>query len=343
MLGESPGELGLCCTEVMRVRFLLTLSRRSIEEFFADNCSQMAAAISYYVLFSLFPLLIFLVGILGLLLQDSQLQRDIIDAVLDFIPLSEDEGRGEVTEAVEGVAGVGSGALGLFGLIGMAWSGSNMFGIIRRSINAAYDLEFQRPLVQQKLLDLGMVAGMGAFFLVSIGATGFLRVVRQRSEDIPHLGNAAEQAGFVWDVAIFLVPLALSFLAFTVMYWIIPAAKVRVRDVWLGALVAAFLFEVAKTGFSIYLENFSNYDLVYGSLGAVAAFLFWVYLTANILLLGAEVASEYPRVLRGDYAQAEPAPARPLRETIRAGLRGLFVRDDKDEDTHRPSGGGRPE
>jgi len=325
------------------VRFLLTLSRRSVEEFFADNCTQMAAAISYYVLFSLFPLLIFVVGLLGLLLQDSQLQRDIIDGVLNLVPLSEDEGRDQVTEAVRGVAGVSSGALGLFGLIGMAWSGSNMFGIIRRSINTAYDLDYHRPLVQQKLLDLTMVAGMGVFFLVSIAATGFLRVVRQRSEDIPHLGDAAEQAGFVWDATSFLIPLALSFLAFAFLYWVVPATKVRVRDVWLGALLAAFLFEVAKIAFSIYLENFSNYDLVYGSLGAVAAFLFWVYLSANILLLGAEVASEYPRVLRGDYAQAQAAPAAPMREAVLARLRGLVVHDDKDEGDRGPSGGGQPE
>ncbi len=327
------------------MRFLLTLSRRSVEEFFADSCTQMAAAISYYVLFSIFPLLIFLVGVMGFFLADSQLEREVIDAVHGFIPLSEDEGRGEVTEAVEGVAGVSSGALGLFGLIGMAWSGSNMFGIIRRSINTAYDLEYQRPAVQQKLLDLAMVAGVGAFFLVSIGATGFLRVARQRSEEIPYLGDAAEQAGFAWDAISFLIPLALSFLAFTFLYWVVPAAKVRLRDVWLGALVAAFLFQVTTIGFSIYLENFANYGLVYGSLGAVVAFLFWVYLVANILLVGAEVASEYPRVLRGDYAKARPAPARPLRETLRARLRGLFLdeRKDEDEEPRGPSGGGRPE
>jgi len=317
------------------VRFLLTLSRRSVEEFFADNCSQMAAAISYYVLFSLFPLLIFLVGVLGLFLQSSALQEDVIDAVLENIPLSEEEGRSDVTEAVRGVAGVGSGALGVFGLIGMAWAGSNMFGIIRRSINTAYDLEYQRPLVQQKLLDLAMVAGMGAFFLLSIGATGFLRVVRQRSEDIPYLGDAAEQAGFAWDAFSFLIPLALSFLAFLVMYWIVPATNTRPRDVWPGALMAAVLFEVCKVGFAFYLQNFGNYDVVFGSLGAVAAFLFWIYLSANILLLGAEVASEYPRVLRGDYAEARPAPARPLRETVRARLRGLFMHERKDDEEPR--------
>ena len=311
-------------------RLLATLARRSVQEFQDDNCTQMAAAISYYVLFSLFPLLIFLVGVLGLFLQNSSFQEEIIDAVLDFIPLSEEEGRNDVTEAVRGVAGVGSGALGLFGLIGMAWSGSNMFGVIRRSLNEAYDLEYRRPFVQQKLLDLTMVVGLGFFFIVSIGATAFLRSVRQFSDDIAYLGDAAERAGFVWDAASFIIPFGLSFVAFLVLYWIVPATNIRPRDVWPGALVAAFLFEVGKVGFTFYLQNFGNYDVVFGSLGAVAGFLFWVFVSANIMLLGAEVASEYPRVLRGDYAELEAKekpPARPLRERVRRTVRGLFVHD----------------
>ncbi len=308
----------------------ILLSRRSVEEFFDDNCTQMAAAISYYVLFSLFPLLIFLVGVLGLFLQNSALQQDIIDGVLDLLPLTEDEGRDDVTEAVQGVAGVGSGALGAFGLIGMAWSGSNMFGIIRRSINTAYDLEQQRPFVQQKLLDLAMVMGMGFFFLASVVATTFLRTVRAYSSDIAVLGDIAESAGLGWDAASYLIPFGLSFVAFVVMYWVIPATKVRPRDVWPGALVAAALFEVGKTGFAFYLENFGNYDIVYGSLGAVAAFLFWVYISALILLLGAEVASEYPRVMRGDYDDIKPGPKVPLRQRLASQLRSLFVSDAGD-------------
>ena len=97
------------------MKLAILLLRRSVQEFFDDNCTQMAAAISYYVLFSLFPLLIFLVGILGLVLQNSEAQQDLIDAVLDFIPLSEDEGRDEVSQAVRGVAGGRSGGLGVFG------------------------------------------------------------------------------------------------------------------------------------------------------------------------------------------------------------------------------------
>ena len=315
------------------MRFLLTLGRRSLQEFFADNCSQTAAAISYYVLFSLFPLLIFLVGVLGLFLRDSQLQRDIINEVLDFVPLSEDEGRDQVTEAVRGVAGAGSSALGLFGLLGMAWSASSMFGVIRRAINTAFDLDYRRPPAQQKLLDLAMVPALGLFFLASIAATGFLRLVRQRSEDIPTLGDAADAAGLLWDAGSFLLPLVLSFAAFMLLYCIVPAARVRPRDVWPGALAAAVLFDVAKIGFSIYLEHFSSYDLVYGSLGAVASFLVWLYLGASIMLFGAEVASEYPRVRRGDYDRGPPGPRRSPAETLRAWARGLFATGPADEDT----------
>jgi membrane protein len=311
------------------MKTVILLARRSVEEFVEDDCTQMAAAISYYVLFSLFPLLIFLVGVMGLLLQNSDLQQEIIDGVLDLIPLTETEGRGDVTDAVRGVAGVGSGAVGLFGLIGMAWSGSNMFGVIRRSINTAYDLEQRRPFVQQKLLDLAMVMGLGAFFLTSVAATTFLRTVRAFSSDIAVLGEAADNAGIAWDAASFLIPFGLSFGAFAVLYWIVPATTVKLRDVWPGALVAALLFEVGKFGFAIYLANFSSYGAVYGSLGAVVAFLFWVYLSAIILLFGAEVASEYPRVLRGDYDETEKKPPVPLRERIVKQVRSLFVSEPK--------------
>ena len=117
------------------------------------------------------------------------------------------------------------------------------------------------------------------------------------------------------------------------LYCIVPAARVRPRDVWPGALAAAVLFDVAKIGFSIYLEHFSSYDLVYGSLGAVASFLVWLYLGASIMLFGAEVASEYPRVRRGDYDRGPPGPRRSPAETLRAWARGLFATGPADEDT----------
>ena len=102
------------------MRRLLILTVRSIQEFGDDRCTHMAAAISYYALFSLFPLLIFMVSIFGIFLQSSSLQEDLIDRVLEFIPLTSDEGRDEVREAIGGIAGI-SIPLSMVGLLGLAW------------------------------------------------------------------------------------------------------------------------------------------------------------------------------------------------------------------------------
>ena len=310
-----------------------TLVLQTVKEFGADNCTQMAAAISYYVLFSLFPLLIFSVGILGVFLQDSAIEEELISLVLENLPLNEDEGEGDVRDAIQGIAGVSSGALGLVGLLGMAWSGSNMFGIIRRSLNIAYDLDLQRPLVRQKLLDLGMVFMFTPFFLSSIAATALFRAARRYSSEIPTVGGWIESLGFGWDILGALVPIAMSFIAFLVLFWIVPATKVKISDAWVGALVSALLFELSKVGFSIYLEKFGNYDVVFGSLGAVVILMFWIFISANILLLGAEVASEYPRVKRGDYDKPpqEPKPSVPLRDKAFHLLKGLVIQPPKDD------------
>lgn len=316
------------------LRQLRILVVRTVKEFGHDNCSQMAAAISYYVLFSLFPLLIFSVGILGIALRDSQLQEDLVNVVLDYIPLSEDKGQNDVTQAVRDIAGTGSGAIGILGLLGMAWSGSNLFGVIRRSVNLAYDLDVHRPIVRQKLLDLGLVAAFAPLVIASLAGTAAIRYARETSDEIPLLSDASQTLGLFWDVLPLLIPAAVSFVAFVFLYWFVPATRVKLRDVLLGAGVAAVLFEAAKVGFAIYLANFSNYNVVFGSLGAVVAFLFWVFLSANVMLLGAEVAAEYPRVMRGDYDEPEgrtPKPKQPLKDRVREFLIGLVWHEHERE------------
>jgi membrane protein len=323
---------------MLSLRQLRTLVVRTVQEFGHDNCSQMSAAISYYVLFSLFPLLIFSVGILGVALRDSQLQEDLVNVVLDYIPLSEDKGQNDVAQAVRDIAGTGSGAVGLLGLIGMAWSGSNLFGVIRRSLNLAYDLDVHRPIVRQKLLDLGMVVAFAPLVIASLAGTAAIRYVRETSDEIPVLSDASQSLGLFWDVLPLLIPAAVSFVAFVFLYWVVPATRVKLRDVLLGAGIAAILFEVAKVAFAIYVANFSNYNVVFGSLGAVVAFLFWVYLSANIMLLGAEVSAEYPRVMRGDYDKPEdytPEPPRPLKERAREFLIGLVWHPHEREEAQR--------
>jgi membrane protein len=257
----------------------------------------MAAAISYYALLSLFPLLILLVSIIGIFLRSSSLQQDLVDQVLDILPLSQGEGANEVSQAVRAVAGV-SIPLTVVGLAGLAWSSSAMFGAIRSSLNVAWG-SASRSFVRQKLLDFAIMAGFGVFFVLSIGTTGLLRATQEASSDL--LGPLSGSSFFFWRAVSFTVPALLSLLAFAALYRYVPNTPVRMSGVWVGATTAAFLFELAKNGFSFYLANFGRYDLVYGSLGAVVTFLVGLYLSAAVLLFGAEVAAVYPKVVRGEY------------------------------------------
>jgi membrane protein len=319
--------------ERLTPRHILQLGVRSAREFSEDGCTQMAAAISYYVLFSLFPLMILAVGVTGLLLQDSQFQDDLIEFLQEQLPVDQG-GEEDIADQVRDVAGVGSGALGLFGLIGMAWAGSGMFGVIRRSLNRAFDIEGARPFVRQKVVDFAMMAVLGMLFVASIAATGTLRTARAATRDVAVLSDFADSIGFAWDIGTFLIPVMVSWLAFFLLYWLVPSTHVKKHEALIGAVLASVLWECAKIGFAVYVENFGNYDAVYGSLGSVVIFLFLVFISANILLLGAEVASEYPRVMAGHYDVRKakvptahsltPWPVRARRMMVNAA-KGLWV------------------
>ena len=382
------------------MKTLWLLIRRTMQEYSADNCSHMAAAISYYVLFSIIPLAIFTISIFGLV-AGEKLQEDVAEDVVGFldvesgVPIFEpdqvaieaqygaqafgevNEALGKLTDAekealqtefnkegmveiagfalgedelsvrsdnavidtIRGVSRV-SGALTIVGLVGMAWSASAMFGAIRKSLNIAWDTDVHRPVVQQKIIDLGMVLGLGALLGVSIGSTAALRTLQTLSDDA--LGPLSTGTGFFWSVLPFFLPAIISFSVFMLIYRYVPNVRTSVRDVWPGALLAAVLFELLKNAFAIYIANFDSYAGAYGALGGILLFLLWTYLTANILLIGAEVASEYPRVLRGDYdeEEAQPRERRGLEETVRRVVRGVFLhdRDQHEEPDPRDDG-----
>ncbi len=304
---------------------LRTLVTRAGGEFGRDHCSHFAAGIAYYAVFAIFPLLLFVAGIAGLVLQDSDAQEELVDAILDSVPLDEDEGRGDIERAVHDLAGRSSGVIGLIGLVLTAWTASSFFGAVRRSISVAYDVEVRRPFLQQKLVDFGLLLAVAPFFLVSIGLSAAIAFTRESASDTAGLEWIADRR-IAWSLVGMGLSGCLSFLAFFVLYWAVPPVPVRPADAWPGAVVAAVLFEIAKAGFSVYLSNFGNYDVVFGTIGAVAGFLLWVYFSANILLFGAEIAAEYPRVRRGDYDTVPGTTRPPWRERVREGLTGLVRR-----------------
>jgi membrane protein len=310
-------------------RFLKDLVWNTGKKFFADNCPQLSASITYYVIFSLFPLLIFIAGIVGLFL-DADAQHSIVDNVLKEIPFNQDNGRQTVEDAVAAISGRNAPLYSLIGLAGLLWASSSMFGSIRRAMNIIYrEIDYSRPWFQQKVVDLVLVFGLALFFIASVAATTILIVIRERSDELGVLGTFSDDVGFVWTFWEFLIPAILSFIAFSVAYTLVPSRNRNLANAVPGAAVATVLFEAVKYGFSFYVTNFKNFDLVFGSLGAVASFMFWVYINAQILLLGAEVAAVYPRVRDQSVRQPQLAGMGvPFYVKVFRAIRSLFVRQE---------------
>jgi len=172
----------------------------------------------------------------------------------------------------------------------LLWSASSVFSALGRAINRAWDVYRDRPFHVRKLRDVTMAVGVGGLFLLSMGATSAFSILE--SWHLPFVTGSADLGsrllGFGFSLGIFLV-----------LYKFLPNTRTYWRYIWLGAVVAAVLFETAKTLFVFYLARFANYESVYGSVASVIILLVWIYISALILILGAEVSAEYGRMRQG--------------------------------------------
>ena len=312
----------------------LRVTGRAIKNYAEDRGNQMAAAISYYTLFSLVPLFILAVAIFGLVLRDADLQQRVIDALVEALPLPE----GDVDEVVRGAANLAP-QLAAISFIGALWTAGALSAALRTSLNVAFEARRSRPALRGKLIDYTLLPILSIPVLGGLVISAGWRIIQRRTEDLP----LAADFEWVWEYATLGTTLALSFVAFSLLYWLAPNRTVRFRYIWPGALFAALAFEGLKYGFSIYLTNFNNYDVVYGALGGVVVLLFWVFLSANILILGAEVANELPHVLRDEPRHGRVRESSEERHWISAGwkvVRWLLLAPEDEED-HMPPGAWR--
>ncbi|MBE0480757.1 MAG: YihY/virulence factor BrkB family protein [Dehalococcoidia bacterium] len=263
---------------VLRV-FVFRLLYSAFMNLGPHNGSHMAAGIAYYVILSIFPLLLALIGLLGFFLPAEEVQEQLFEFFEANIPGAVDALEQNIEQVIQL-----RGTLGILGILGLLWSASAMFGAITRTINRAWGIEKLRPFYIRKLYELGMALGTGLLFILSLGITAFLSIL----EDIglPARGIVAEIIGRS-------ISLALTFAIFLILYKYVPNTRTCWKYVWPGALAAAILFLAAQAGFVLYLAHYANYELVYGSIASLIAFLVWVYISAFILVIGAEIASAF--------------------------------------------------
>lgn len=305
-------------------RRIWILAKTTYLDFARNNCTQLAAAISYYVLFSIVPLAILAVSIAGLIFGGQSVRNNITDRILDAVPLSQTDGRSAVEDALDSVKRV-SGPVAAAGLLGTLWTASAVFASIRKSLNDVWGVEERRPWAQAKLVDLAQVGLLGAILLASLILTGVLRTIREVSAS--HVGPLAG-SNPLWAVPPIALPAVLTLATFVLMYRIVPASHPLWRDVLPGAVLATLLFEVLKNSFAIYVTNFNNFNVVYGSLAGALLFLLYTFLSCNILLAGAELTRTLERYhnheLDAELFPVDPQP--PVTTRVFRAMKGLFVR-----------------
>jgi membrane protein len=279
--------------------------RKTAREFQHDQCTDLAAALTYYAVLSLFPAVLVVVSLLGVFGQGRRTTDAVLDIVSDVAPGSMvDTLRPTVQQLVESPS---AGLALIVGVLTALWSASGYVGAFGRAMNRIYEVPEGRPV--WKLRPLQLVLTLAG--LVMVAAVGLMLAVS--GPVAKAIGNAiglGEVALTVWNVLRWPVILLLVIVAVAVLYYATPnVQQPKFRWISVGAALAIVVWILASVGFGIYVANFGSYNKTYGALAGVIIFLLWLWITNLALLFGAELDAELER---GRELQAGIAAEREL-------------------------------
>jgi membrane protein len=278
---------------VLAWRAAREISVSTVRSFLDGHALDFAASIAYRVLFSVFPLAIILVGLFGAVARATGVQADAVDAIVEQVPLTE-EGQEDLRELLLTATG-DLGAVGLVGLVGFVWAASGMMTATRKATAFAWGVEHRRSFVRGKALDVLLVFGASIPVVLSLALSiAFTAALDATIGVLGWLEPAAVIASWLLGLV---VPALLAFAVILFAYRVLPPTRPSLRRVLPGAVFAGVAFAVLQQLFALYLRAFADYDVVYGSLGAVIASLLFVYLAAAVFLLGRHLARRWPDAL----------------------------------------------
>ena len=264
------------------------LAVRVWKEIQGDKVFNRAAELSYYFLLALFPLLILLTSVIGLVIgEQSELRQKLFNYLAQVMPPTAlqltDTTLREVSEAS------GGGKIS-FGVLATLWAASNGMGAITEALNIAYDVKESRPWWKQRLTAILLTIALSILIITA------LIIVLAGSKIAQGIAaNYSFGSVFTWTWKILQWPLAFAFimLAFALIYYFAPDVKDQ-KWYWItpGSVIGVFLWLLVSFGFRIYLHFFDSYGKTYGSLGAVIILMLWLYLTGAAVLIGGEVNAE---------------------------------------------------
>jgi membrane protein len=278
--------------------------KRTVAGVRRDSLTDWAAALTYYSIMSIFPGLLVVTAVLGLLGPSAT--QTLIDNIATVVP---GQGKDILVNAIHQLQqSQASGVLAIVGVAIALWSASGYVAAFMRASNAIYEMPEGRPL--WKTLPLRVVLTLAVVLLLVVCAIGIV-ATGTLADRIGHLLGVGSTAVTVWDIAKWPVIAALVALAFALLYWAAPNVR-QPGFRWLspGGLLAVVLWVLASVGFALYVTNFASYNKTYGSLAGVIVFLVWLWISNLAVLLGAELDAELARGQR--IAAGQPSDQEPF-------------------------------
>ena len=274
----------------MTLQGLWRVLGRAVAGWWADNVPHLGAALSYYTLFSLAPILIVAIAIAGLAFGAEAVRGEIVHQIDDLVGR---EGGLAVQAMLQGAAKPSSSIPAtIIGVITFFLGATGAFLELQTALNTIWrvkpksDASWFRVLLMQRLVSFGLVVGVGFLMLTSLLVSATLAALHR------YMGHAFPAVAVLWEALNVIVSLGVITLLFAMVYKVLPDVKLAWSDVWVGGLVTAGLFTIGKSVIGLYLGT-SGFSSSYGAAGSVVVLLVWVFYSSQIVLLGAEFTREY--------------------------------------------------
>lgn len=275
----------------VRMRDVFDLFKDTFESWNKDNAQRLGAALSYYTVFSLGPLLIIMIALVGLIFGRAAVQGMIVNQVQGLVG---SQGAQFVQTAIASAYNPGEGIIAaVIGVVTLILGALGIFGELQGSLNTIWGVQLKptagwRGMIQQRLLSFAMVLAVGFLLLVSLVASAAL------SAFSGYLGSFLPMSAAVLQGFYFFFSLVVITILFALIFKYLPDAEIAWRNVWVGAAITALLFTVGKYVLGLYLGQ-SRIISAYGAAGSVIIILVWVYYSAQILFFGAEFTQAFAK------------------------------------------------
>ena len=272
---------------------LANLLKLAYQGWTEDNASRLAAALAYYTIFSLAPLLLIVIAITGLIWDAGAVRTEILNQLRSLVGA---EGAEFIAGLMTNTGSPGEGILALvIGILTLLFGALGVFNELHNSLNIIWNVRVEKPkgflqslkkVLLDRLLSFSMIVGIGFLLLVSLVVTAGLSAVQET------LGDAFPIPEFVLQLVNLVISLGVITVLFALIFKFLPDVRLAWRDVWMGAFVTSVLFSLGKTLIGIYLGN-SAAASTFGAAGSLVLLLLWIYYSAQILFFGAEFTQVY--------------------------------------------------